>query len=123
MGDTNEELPIITFNSLYNVLREEEKSASLHSLPTHFYKGVEEFLSSKKQQITSSSSQKDKNTYESSVKIYEKLLKLRAKKIAILAIDTLNLPKEEDQELTSSEKTFKQSIQSEFNKTYNQINK
>lgn len=118
----NDELPIITFNSLYNVLREEEKSSSLHSLPKNFYKGVEEFLSSKQQQYQNSQDQKDKNTHESSVKIFEKLLKLRAKKIAILAIDTLHHSKQEDEELTPSEQSFKKSIQKEFNETYKQFN-
>ncbi|MFT4244095.1 MAG: hypothetical protein ACMXYB_01425 [Candidatus Woesearchaeota archaeon] len=119
MSSENVELPIITFNSLYNILREEEKTATLNILPNHFFKAVELFLQEKK--IESSKTQstiKQKNMYYNSIKMYQKLLKVRGKKIAILAIDTLNSIQREE-ELEENEVELKKKVIDLFKKTYN----
>lgn len=119
METENLELPIITFNSLYNILREEEKTATLNTLPKHFFKAVEIFLKEKKKESSSNDSNtKIKNMYHNSVKMYQKLLKVRAKKIAILAVDTLN-SKHIEEELVENEIEFKQKVIQLFEKTYN----
>ncbi|MCH8519501.1 MAG: hypothetical protein LAT82_01975 [Nanoarchaeota archaeon] len=119
MESENLELPIITFNSLYNVLREEEKTATLNTLPKHFFKAVEIFLKEKKKESDKTDSNiKIKNMYHNSVKMYQKLLKVRGKKIAILAIDTLS-SKQVEEELVDVEIEFKNNVIKLFEKTYN----
>ena len=48
---SSQELPLLTFNSLYNVLREEKKGKSLQQLPELFYEALEKFLTDKKEEI------------------------------------------------------------------------
>ena len=49
--NSSPEMPLLTFNSLYNILREEKKSKKLYKLPDLFYEALNEFLTSKKQEI------------------------------------------------------------------------
>src|SRR3989338_9016905 len=45
------ELPLLTFNSLYNILREEKRVKSLQKLPEGFYEALEKFIDDKKTEI------------------------------------------------------------------------
>jgi DNA replication initiation complex subunit (GINS family) len=45
------EIPLLTFNSLYNLLREEKKIKTLQKLPDLFYEALEKFLNDKKTEI------------------------------------------------------------------------
>lgn len=119
MSEISNELPIITFNSLYNILREEEKISTLHSLPNHFFEAVDEFISSKKKELKENSNAKTQHQYNSSLKIVDKLQKLRAKKIAILAIESSTSTQDED-ELSEKEKEFCKSIRNTYSKLYKQ---
>ncbi len=42
------ELPLLTFNSIYNILREEKRLKSLQKLPEGFYEAFEKFIDDKK---------------------------------------------------------------------------
>lgn len=116
MTTDSSQFPIITFNSLYNVLREEEKINELNSLPDFFFEGVEEFLKTKLEESKKSSQDsKLKNKLHTAQKIYLKLKKVRAKKIASFSIYSLDI---EDSFLQKKEKDFKEEIQKLFKKTY-----
>ena len=88
------ELPLLTFNSLYNILREEKRMKSLQKLPEGFYEAFEKFIDNKKQEIKKLKNDeenkeklmKDKNIYLNSLKIYDELLNIRCLKIANVAI-------------------------------------
>lgn len=116
MANNSSQLPIITFNSLYNVLREEERIVELNTLPEFFFEGVEDFLKNKKQELKSNEdNSRLKNKVLTAQKIYLKLKKVRAKKISSLSIDEVGI---DDSSLQDKEKEFKEQIQKLFNKTY-----
>ena len=90
---SSQELPLLTFNSLYNVLREEKKGKSLQQLPELFYEALEKFLTDKKEEIKrlKEAQEKDKlkkerNILSNSKKIAQDLLSLRGTKISSIAI-------------------------------------
>lgn len=93
-ASSNSEIPLLTFNSLYNILREEKKNKSLQELPEKFYQSVSEYIKSKKQEIKklmSDESKKDKLnrekiTYNNSRKIINEIFSIRATKISEIAI-------------------------------------
>ena len=49
--NSHSELPLLTFNSLYNLLREEKKIKSLQKIPEMFYEALDKFLEDKKNEI------------------------------------------------------------------------
>jgi len=57
-SQTPTELPLLTFNSLYNLLREEKKSKSLTFLPEFFYESLNNFLDEKKKRLKNSKNPK-----------------------------------------------------------------
>lgn len=90
----NQELPLVTFNSLYNILRAEKKTKSLQKLPDLFYEAIEQFLHEKESFIKSLSSTDDKDQLKkeehilkNSQKILVELLEYRSKKVSQLAIE------------------------------------
>lgn len=117
MSQISDELPIITFNSLYNILREEEKISTLYTLPNYFFEAVEEFINNKKNELKSDSNSKIEHQYRSSLKIIDKLQKLRAKKIAILAIDSPTQTQDEEK-LGQKEKDFCETLRKIYLKLY-----
>lgn len=89
-----QELPLLTFNSLYNLLREEKKSKSLQKLPELFYEAQDKFLEDKKIEIKklkeakeSMKLRKENSILKNSKKIIIDLLALRQNKIANIAIE------------------------------------
>lgn len=91
--NSSEELPLLTFNSLYNVLREEKKITGLQSLPEKFYEAYDKFIKNKIDEIKKLKESnevlkltKEKNIYKNSKKIFLNLLNLRANKIAKISI-------------------------------------
>lgn len=91
--NSSEELPLLTFNSLYNVLREEKKITALQSLPEKFYEAYDKFIKNKIDEIKKLKESnevlkltKEKNIYKNSKKIFLNLLNLRANKIAKISI-------------------------------------
>lgn len=119
MSELPDELPIITFNSLYNVLREEEKIPTLNSLPNHFFEAVDEFIKTKKAELKENNNSRAEHQFKSSQKIVDKLQKLRAKKIAIYAIDSSSDSNSlNEEELNEKEKEFCESVKKTFSKLY-----
>lgn len=90
---TSQEMPLLTFNSLYSLLREEKKSNALQKLPEMFYEALKKFLEDKKQEIIKlkSNSEMDKLKKEryvlsNSKKIALDLMHIRYIKISSSAI-------------------------------------
>lgn len=91
--ETSQEIPLLTYNSLYNLLREEKKTKTLQNLPELFYEAQEKFLEDKNNEITKLKTsqeieklRKEKNILKNSIKIIEELLSLRCSKIANIGI-------------------------------------
>lgn len=119
MSQENSQLPIITFNSLYNLLKEEERIAELNTLPEFFYEAAIEFIKTKEAEAkTDKDNLRIQNKLKTAKKIYLKLKKLRAKKICGLVIDNFDKTHERKEELLESELEFKESIKKTFIKTY-----
>jgi DNA replication initiation complex subunit (GINS family) len=72
------EVPLLTYNSLYNLLREEKKGKSLQKLPELFYSALENFLKTKKEEI-----EKFKKLADNDKLRKEKLILINSKKIAL----------------------------------------
>lgn len=119
MKGAENELPIITFNALYNVLKQEERESNLNSLPNNFFEGVDEFILQKKKELKEDSQNiKLQNKFKTAQKIVVKLKKLRAKKITEIAIDSIY-----DEELTiemnqKNESNFYSEVKKFFKKSY-----
>ena len=89
----NIELPLLTFNSLYNILREEKKEKTLQKLPEMFYEALQKFFTDKKKEILKIKDSGDKSTLKremnvlnNSKKIAKDLLNLRCMKISNIGI-------------------------------------
>jgi DNA replication initiation complex subunit (GINS family) len=88
-ADVEEELPLLTFNALYNILREEKKSKSLQKYPSLFYEALEKFIQDRKQIIKNEQDvnkrKKEQNILKNATKIAEEVISLRSQKIAKIA--------------------------------------
>lgn len=89
------ELPLVTFNSLYSLLREEKKTKVLQKLPENFYPGLKKFLEDKHQEIIkhttnreSTKALKEQKVIVSSENLSRELLNLRLIKISTIAVKT-----------------------------------
>jgi len=95
MGEIEQqEIPLLTFNSLYNLLREERKTKKLQQFPDLFYEALEKFLKDKNNEILRLKNQgdnvrlkKEMLVLKNSKKISSSLLAIRCKKIANIAIE------------------------------------
>lgn len=91
--NNSSEIPLITFNSLYNILREEKKSKTLQKLPEKFFEALIKFLSDKKNEITKLKGDNNKeklkremHVLNNSKKIIQELMSMRCIKISNIAI-------------------------------------
>ena len=87
------QMPLLTFNSLYGILREEKTSRTLQQLPELFYEGVKSFLQKKKEEIRKLKEEKNQDrlskemrVYKNSKKIIEELVTLRLIKISAIGV-------------------------------------
>jgi DNA replication initiation complex subunit (GINS family) len=87
------DLPLLTFNSLYNLLREEKKSRKLAKLDVHFYEALDKFFEDKKTEIKrfkeageTEKYRRESHVLKNSKKIAAELTNLRCCKIADIAI-------------------------------------
>ncbi len=113
------ELPLLTFNSLYNLLREEKRVQILQILPEEFYLAVEKFFNSKKKDIkklkeegNTEKLKKERKILSNSEKIIDELLIIRCNKISKIAV-TNSIYKEkifEEDGILESEKDFFENI-------------
>lgn len=119
--NSSSELPLLTYNSLFNILREERKMTDkLYDLPSSFYLSVEKFFLNKKKEIDKFRSEKnleklkkEKKIYLNSKKIFNEILSLRCQKISKIAIEN-EMAKEEvfnEELLIEKEKDFLKSVQ------------
>ncbi len=100
--EDSQELPLITFNSLYSLLREEKKTKVLMKLPTKFYAGYKNFIEEKHQEVIkltsnreNSKAMKENKIILGSENLINELLTLRLSKISSLAIKTMVFDEEE----------------------------
>jgi len=84
---------IVTFNSIYNVVRGEKKNESLQKLPTNFYIAINKYLTDKKKELEKYKKEgdkkrffKEKKIYENSKKLISELLEIRLFKISKIGI-------------------------------------
>ena len=91
-NNINSELPLLTFNSLYNLLREEKRTKTLQQLPDLFYEAVQKYLEDKRNQIKNigndnfDKKKKEMHVLKKSQDINLELLNLRTNKISNIVI-------------------------------------
>jgi len=85
--------PLLTYNSLYNLDREEKKIKILQELPEEFYKALDKFFIDKKKNLEKLKNEndldkikKEKNILKNSEKLSKEILNLRCIKISTIAI-------------------------------------
>lgn len=92
-SSNSNEIPLLTFNSLYNLRNEEKKNKNfLQKLPEEFYEALDKFFQDKKEDIKKLGSDpdkvlKEKNILKNSQKITTELINLRCMKISNIAIN------------------------------------
>lgn len=91
--NSSSEMPLLTFNSLYNILREEKKTKALCRLPEQFYEAISDFSKNKKAEIEKLKSEnnldkikKEKHILIKSEEIILELINLRTMKISNIGI-------------------------------------
>jgi len=90
----SQEIPLLTFNSLYNLLREEKRTKKLQMLPELFYEALKKYFDDKKDEIKNLKIGRDSNdklkkemhVLRKSQEISKELLNLRCSKIANITI-------------------------------------
>jgi DNA replication initiation complex subunit (GINS family) len=89
----SQQIPLLTFNSIYNFLREEKKSKVLTNLPEQFYKSLKKYLNDKEDEIkklkigdNKEKLKKEKIILINSKKLLRELINLRSVKISNIAI-------------------------------------
>lgn len=92
-SQNNNEIPLLTFNSLYNILREEKRQKSLQKLNEMFYEALKKYFEDKKKEIIKFKEsqeqeklRKEKNILKNSEKIAKELLNIRCVKISNIAV-------------------------------------
>ncbi len=90
--NSSSQIPLLTFNSLYNLLREEKTKKQLQGIDKNFYVSMNNFLTSKKDEIKTLLSHdneklsKEKHLLIKSKEIITELINLRLMKISNIAI-------------------------------------
>ena len=116
---------LMTYNSLYTILREEKRTKNLQKLPFDFFISSSEFLNLKKQEALEnkknreiSQFKKSRTILSNSKKILKEIVVLRCSKISLIGITNAShrekiieeanvLKEEEDFLLSVKEKTLK----------------
>ena len=124
MSENSNEMPLLTFNSLYNILREEKRTKKLQKLPELFYEALEKFILDKKGEIKKLKEQggdteklkKEKYILQNSKKISYELLNLRFVKISNIAIKNKIFEDEilAEENILNKEKNFFNGVQKEI---------
>ncbi|MDA3855793.1 MAG: hypothetical protein PF569_06020 [Candidatus Woesearchaeota archaeon] len=124
-NQNSSELPLLTYNSLYNLLREEKKIKKLQMLPEEFYESLQKFLKDKKLEIDKlrpnlelrDKLKRERLILSNSQKVSQELINLRCVKISNIAIknkifeeDTLS-----EDDVLEKEKDFFNNVQKGIN--------
>ncbi len=122
---------ILTFNSLYNLLREEKNNKILQQIPDKFYEAIEKYKEDKKKEIERLKSEKEvkklekeKRILKNSNNIIEKIIEERLIKISEIAIKNSIKSQEvlsEDRITNKLEKQFFKELQSLVNKFMEEV--
>ena len=105
----------ITYNSLYSIVRNEKKNKSLQSLSQEFYKTLNNFLKSKKEEIIDLKQKKHYDNFKRQKKLFENMnsmklefINLRFSKISNISISNSIYEKEilETHAILDEEKDF-----------------
>jgi len=125
------ELPLVTFNSIYSLLREEKKTKVLLNLPEKYYPALNKFFEDKKDEIKkyqasgeNSKLEKEKKIVKSSKNLAKELVTLRLIKISAIGIKT-SIFEDEDfnqDNILEEELVFLDTIIKQTNKTKKIIN-
>ena len=123
MSEDTNDMPLLTFNSLYNILREEKRTKKLQKLPDLVYEALEKFLEDKKEEIkklkeeggNNEKLKKERYILHNSKKISYELLNLRFVKISNIAIKNKIFEDEilNEENILNKEKKFFNGVQSE----------
>ena len=117
--EDSQELPLVTFNSLYSLLREEKKTKVLMKLPEKFYPGFQNFIEEKQtealkhtQNKENSKAMKEQKIIMGSQNLINELLSLRLSKFSTLAVKTTIFDEEEfsTKNLMEDEKNFYEEV-------------
>ena len=91
-SNNSQEKPLLTFNSLYNILRTEKKSHTLQKFPDLFYEALDDFIQNKKSEIKRYKQEKNQEKLKkeelilkNTNNIVKELVALRTQKIAKIA--------------------------------------
>jgi DNA replication initiation complex subunit (GINS family) len=113
--EDSQELPLVTFNSLYSLLREEKKTKVLMKLPEKFYAGYQNFIEEKQEEAIkltrnkeNTKAMKEQKIILGSQNLINELLNLRLSKISSLAIKSTIFEDEEfsNKNILEDEKSF-----------------
>lgn len=125
LKEVQKEIPLLTFNSLYNILREEKKTKTLQELPELFFEALEQYFKQKQDDIKKLQQSKDDdklrkelNSQSNSKKISKELISKRCQKISIIAIEN-HFSNEElhtQKNISQKEEMFFKSIKDSINK-------
>lgn len=93
-SSSSAEIPLITFNSLYNILREEKKSKTLQKLPELFYESMKQFFDNKRKEVQKLKNEeenkdrlkKERFVLSNAKKISDELMSIRCIKISNVAV-------------------------------------
>lgn len=131
LQEIQKEIPLLTFNSLYNILREEKKSKTLQQLPELFFEALEQYFKQKQDDIKKLQQSKDDdklrkelNSQSNSKKICKELLSKRCQKISTIAIEN-HFSKEElhtQENISKKEEIFFKSVKDSISKLEKTIN-
>lgn len=118
--NSSKELPLLTFNSLYNILRQEKTKKQLSELPEEFYEALKKFIENKKNEIQklkdnkdTTKARKETNILRNIKKITKEILNIRGYKITKIALQNA-LAKEEildESKILKKERTIYKSIE------------
>jgi DNA replication initiation complex subunit (GINS family) len=120
----NVELPLLTFNALYTILRSEKRSKTLQQFPPLFYEALQEFITSKKKEVErltkeqSPQLKKEEHVLKNIIKMAEELFVIRGTKLSRLALENSVVEGEalSEELVCDFEKEFYTSIQNHFKK-------
>lgn len=124
------QIPLMTFNSLYNLYRKEKTSKKLEQIQEGFYESLKKFLEDKKEEIEklkinkiSEKLKKERYVLKNSKKISKDLIQIRLLKISNIALSNQILKTDiEEINILEYEKELFEKIKFESKKKITNLN-